>query len=391
MKRDLLLAAITVAIVACSAQDMVRVGKIAVTGDVQSARQMATQKVVRYAFNPTALKNDINRFNRNFTALVKAFTGSVIDEWGEKEARVPTPKTYVKYTQNYRSRAMVDFDAGRITVETVDQKSPEKSLKSAIVTTLLTPRDPRSVDLYSAKPVPLGPTPFLYREVVDHDGKFIRWSWRAERYADYLMAHRLTTRDAAVKGKSQRVHSVTFDMVRDHLNVRASKYRPHVERFAGKYRVSKNLVYAIMKTESDFNPYAVSSAPAFGLMQIVPESAGSDVNRLLNKSRLPTREELFDPETNILYGTAYLHILDRQYLEQVAHPVSREYCTIAAYNAGAGNVLRTFDADRARAVRRINEESPSEVYDTLRTRLPRAEARRYLAKVVSAKKAFVNF
>ncbi len=47
--------------------------------------------------------------------------------------------TNVKYTQNYMSRTIVDFDSGSIMVETLDDKAPKESLKNAIVTTLLTP------------------------------------------------------------------------------------------------------------------------------------------------------------------------------------------------------------------------------------------------------------
>ncbi|MBC8392581.1 MAG: lytic murein transglycosylase, partial [Deltaproteobacteria bacterium] len=62
-----------------------------------------------------------------------------------------------------------------------------------------------------------------------------------------------------------------------------------------------------------------------------------------------------------------------------------------AYNTGAGNVLRTFDKDRDRAPKKINNLSPLEVFNTLRAKLPSQETRRYLAKVMDAKKSFVSF
>ncbi len=304
----------------------------------------------------------------------------------------PGPREYVKYTQNYLSRASVDFDRGIITVETLDRGNPLKSLKKAIITTLLTPDDPRAVDIYSAKSVKLGKMPFLYGEVKDHDGTNIRWPWRAGRFADYLIKNKLQTRQINTDAATKKVPFVVITMLEDHGEIRALKYKPLVERFAKKLSISRNLVYAIIKTESDFNPYAVSSTPAFGLMQVVPSTAGQDVYRFLHNSEgLPSRGLLLNAENNIQYGTAYLHLLHYRYLNDIQDPISREYCVIAAYNTGAGNVLRTFDSDRKNAPQRINSLDPLQVFKTLQTKLSHDEARRYLTKVMDAKKQFVNF
>ncbi|MEA3486131.1 MAG: murein transglycosylase domain-containing protein [Thermodesulfobacteriota bacterium] len=376
----------------CSERDAARVARIAATGDVVSAQRMAAEKAVRYAANPKALDRDIKRFQKDFAKIVETFRKAVGGVWGKEEIKEPGPREYVKYTQNYLSRASVDFDRGIITVETLDRKNPLKSLKNAIVTTLLTPDDPRAVDIYSARAVKLGEIPFLYGEVNDQEGKNIRWSWRAGYFADYLIKNRLQARQIKTGDKTKDVPCVIIPMVKDHSEIRALKYKPLVERFAKDLSISRNLVYAIIKTESDFNPYAVSNAPAFGLMQIVPTTAGQDVHRFLNNADgLPSREFLFNPGNNIQYGTAYLHILHYKYLSDIQDPVSREYCVIAAYNTGAGNVLRTFDSDRNRAPQRINKLGPLQVFKTLQTRLPHDEARRYLTKVMDAKKKFVNF
>jgi membrane-bound lytic murein transglycosylase C len=82
-------------------------------------------------------------------------TGNVKEKWGSKEVKLPEKKKYVKYTQNYRSRAIVDFDRGQITVETLEEMNPRESLSRAVVTTLLTPQDPRVVDVFSDKDVPV--------------------------------------------------------------------------------------------------------------------------------------------------------------------------------------------------------------------------------------------
>jgi membrane-bound lytic murein transglycosylase C len=380
-----------IAIYGCSKWDIIRMTRIATTGDISSAQEMAAEKAVNYAANPKALERYIKRFQKSFAVLIKNFRKAVETVWGKKEVKEPRQREYVKYTQNYLSRAAVDFDSGIITVETIDQQNPLPSLKNAITTTLLTPDDPRAVDLYSAKTIKLGDTPFLYEEVTDIEGKSIRWSWRAERYADYLITNKLQHRTINTGKRDEIVRFVTIPMIADHHHVRPRKYRTIVERYAARFNVSKNLLYAVMKTESDFNPYAVSDAPAFGLMQIVPATAGRDVNIYLNKSGLPSDKFLFVPENNIQYGAAYLHLLSEKYFKEINHPISREYCVIAAYNTGAGNVLRTFDRDRNQAPTKINRMDPIDVFGVLRTQLPFEESRRYIVKVIDAQKSFVNF
>ena len=112
------------------------VGKIATADDrTAAARAIASQRGQTYERDPQSLINDIRQVERDYQRLVGVLTGNVNRTWGKKETKIPTRSTYVKYTQNYMSRAVVDFDAGRITVETLDTKDPKASLKNAIVTT----------------------------------------------------------------------------------------------------------------------------------------------------------------------------------------------------------------------------------------------------------------
>ena len=117
--------------------------------------QIAKKRLDQYARDPESLLRDLQAAQRDFKALYEALGGKVSEKWGKKEVKLPEQKKYVKYTQNYKSRAIVDFDKGDILVETVDDQDPRRSLKNAVVTTLLTPQDPRAVDLFSDKEIVL--------------------------------------------------------------------------------------------------------------------------------------------------------------------------------------------------------------------------------------------
>ncbi len=370
------------ALAACSASDAVSIARVA-SGDTSAAIGMARSKALRYATNPSAIEADYKRFK----GLLASFRRAVGGAWGERDAREAQPKEYVKYTQNYLSRASVDFENGRITVETLDQDTPVRSLREAIVTTLLTPYDPRAVDLYSSGPVKLGGTPFLLGEVKDAHGRDIRTEEQAEAFARHLLEGAPQERQGDT-GKTVRF--VVINLVNDHLMVRAAKFRPLVEEAARRFKVSRTLIYAVIRVESDFNPYAINSVPAVGLMQVA-QSAGAEVHAELTGRRSePSKAFLFEPDNNITYGTAYLHLLATRHLAGVGDPLSREYCVIASYNGGSGALLSTFSRNRAAALAAINASPPLRVYETIVSRHRAEETRNYLRKVLAAKKEFVG-
>src|SRR5262245_31198008 len=355
--------------------------------------KIAKERMDIYAQDPERLLKDLRAAQQEFQGLYDALTGNVKEKWGPKEVKLPEKKKYVKYTQNYRSRAVVDFDRGQITVETVDDTNPRESLSRAVIATLLTPQDPRLVDVFSDKEIPLNSNepPYLLGLVLDQQGKPVRTQAEAEAFARYLLDKKTETRAIEQDGMKKQATFVIMNMVVNLPQKQAEKYRGVVLRFADQYQMSPSLVFAIIRTESNFNPYAVSSAPAYGLMQLVPTSGGREAyRRAKGKDVAPTRDYLFDPENNVELGSAYLNVLMFNQLEEVAHNVSREYCVISAYNTGPSNVFRTFSRDRMAAVNQINSLQPAAVYDQLRANLPYEETRQYLQKVTTYRKAFVS-
>jgi membrane-bound lytic murein transglycosylase C len=381
-----LLGIFSVTLSACSTSQLIN---IATSNDPKSyLSNYAENRVKSYKHNPIALANDIKRIRKQYKALLSLLIGEVEKEWGKGDALTPSNKRYVKYTQNYKSRAIINFETGLVQVETLSEKAAKENLKNAIVTTLLTPDDPRSVDLYTDKQIRLSGKPYLYGLVKDHKGNLIQSSRQAEIYSSYLVEKTLKV---SQNRQNKTKHSVSFRLVPNFSNIQAKRIKPLVDKYAKQYNVSQSLVYAVIKTESAFNPYAVSSSPAYGLMQIVPTTAGRDTfQKVKGYDHIPSKEYLFIPENNIELGTAYLSILERQYLGKIQHPVTREYCTISAYNGGAGNVLRIFSQNRSQAVAIINSQSPSLVYKKLRFEHPRDETRRYLPKVLQARKEFIS-
>ena len=104
-------------------------------------------------------------------------------------------------------------------------------------------------------------------------------------------------------------------------------YSEYVSKYAEAYKVEENLIYALIKAESNFNAKAVSHQNAKGLMQLMQSTAQD----LANRSQINlTKDNILDPDININLGTQYISSLLSKYDNvQVA---------LAAYNAGSGNV-----------------------------------------------------
>jgi membrane-bound lytic murein transglycosylase C len=188
----------------------------------------------------------------------------------------------------------------------------------------------------------------------------------------------------------KQIYAVRIDMVEKHQHLREQKYSQYVLAAAKRYQISPQLIYGIIETESSFNPFAVSSANAYGLMQVVPKTAGADVfQRIKKKAGQPSKQQLFDPAFNIDIGSAYLHILNNNYLQAVSNGTSRHYSIISAYNGGAGNVLKTFHSNRKTAMKMLNAKLPKDVYYLLTRKHPKTESRRYLEKVIKAEKGYL--
>lgn len=338
------------------------------------------------AKNLAQLPGQFQKDTKALDSLINSFTGDIEKKWGKQQVKVAGKSNYVKYIDNYLSRADVNFSSGKIVVETVASDDPMGHLKKAIITTLLTPDDPAHVDLFSSSSIKLEGEPFLYQQVVDQEGKAIQWNWRASKYADYLIANKIKTKQVDYK----LAHYVEIPMIATHSEVRSYKYADIVRRASQRYDIPEDLIYAIIKTESSFNPYAVSWANAYGLMQVVPKTAGVDVFTLVKKKQgMPSPEYLFDPENNIDTGTAYFYILKNRYLKNVNNTQSLEYSMISAYNGGTGGVLNTFDPNsRSNAMKNLNSLQPNQVYWALTNKHSNAEARRYLEKVTAYKRDF---
>jgi soluble lytic murein transglycosylase len=163
--------------------------------------------------------------------------------------------------------------------------------------------------------------------------KIDRSLWAAREWADALSRFDDTQRRLAVEVASdngwfdravfalkgpqeQRLYSLRFPLNHDDA----------IRREAARNALDPAWIAAEIRAESIFNPNARSPANAMGLMQVLP-ATGASVAKSIGLSNYGGAASLYDPDTNIAIGTAYLRQLMDKYNGQ-------PYVTIAAYNAG---------------------------------------------------------
>lgn len=352
---------------------------------------------------------------RAYTNAVKQEKQKIREQWANPE--VSSKSRWVAYSKDYKVKRAVDFEYNRIEVSLagtyngsrLDFAAMSAQVRGEVENILATSvqhavkQDPiqRAIDSAYASlgkdaPVQDAGNDLVLKELFASSNPSSRAikNKAAELVRNASIRYQVLSASlAAVSVNPGKKLTYVVPLPDSRLRKKVLEYRPQVHKNAKRFALSEDVVMAIMHTESHFNPLARSHIPAFGLMQIVPSTAGRDATRkLYQKSKLLSANYLYNPSKNIEVGSAYLHVLYYQYLKDIKNPESRLYYTIAAYNAGASNIARAFvgKASFKDAVNTINAMSPQQVLDRLVKQAPHRETREYISKVLKRRNYYAR-
>ena len=343
-------------------------------------------------------------FSEQVKKLNKAFHDRAYEEYKKqikqnwKKPEVSTPDIWVSYDEDKTQKTKVDFKKGEVTIEKiVDADADTDTVKQELQQNLQELPKMTYEQAYKQDQVAQQVEQELQQAVAPELLK----SQEVSKEVVPIFASPPDVKKAKVKvskkkavDKSKRVVTLTYSLRPSDIAGRIKKIIGLVTERSEEYGIEPALVLAVIENESAFDPLAKSPVPAYGLMQIVPKAAGLDaIKYLYEQPLLPTPEFLYSPKNNIHTGVIYLFLLQQRYLKDIKDDRSRFYCTIAAYNTGAGNVARTFTGTPYldTASHTINSMSAGEVHNTLLKKLPASETRIYLKKVLKSFSEFSDY
>lgn len=364
-----------------------------------SSEEYRLQQLQEFNLFKTQTNKEFKTYKEAQNKAFKDFKREIGAIWAKPI--MSTKKSWVTYEKDKKTRAKIDFDKQLITLQTIStsKDKAEKQLKKVLTkvvtidTKTLQETDPLEVRLsklkksYKIKDVKVKNEPILSTVVFEKKptNKVL------EKYINKNISKAKISAKTSPKIKNSVIYSVKVKLPKNSMIKRSKIYLAEIKKQAKRQDIPMDLIFAVMHTESSFNPRATSHIPAYGLMQIVPRTAGIDAYSYLYKQKkLVSSSYLYNSTNNITMGSAYLHILYYKYLKKIKDPISRLYCTIAAYNTGAGNIAwaftRTYNMNKAAPF--INAMTPKEVYAKLLKDLKFEEPKHYLQNVSARMSAY---
>lgn len=350
-----------------------------------SFEEFKNQQNSNYTQYQNRHQEEFKQYQKAHDEAFKEFSKELGKKWPQQndKAELTTKTKFVEYSKDLNSKKTVDYEKKNISLEVIAKTEKEAKVKMGKMFDSLLKEDVKTAykkDILENKIATKLNTP---QAEVKSNEKIIADVITTKEKTE--MANNLKNQDLiVVKHKGNFIYKANVQMPSDTTVRKAKSFKADVLKNANTQKVPAELIYAIMHSESSFNPMARSHIPAYGLMQIVPKSAGIDSYQYLyNKKKVLSSSYLYNSSQNIQIGSAYLHILYYRYLKKIEDPQSRLYCAIAAYNTGAGNVAKTFTGNTNinKAALTINKMSSDQVYKKLISNLPYNETRTYLKKV----------
>lgn len=328
----------------------------------------------------STFEKEFEAYKEAYEKSLESYKKEILNTW--PTAEISTKHKFVQYNKDYTAKKSIDYEQQNVEIEVVANNEEDARVKIQNALKDLVEEDVKSAYEHDQLENKINQT-LKTKPKVESKEKLIGDVLTQEEKKDFVEVAKKEPLMATIHD-NKTIFKLNVKLPSEALIKKAQQFKQSVDVYSSKNEINKELVYAVIHSESSFNPMARSHIPAYGLMQIVPQSAGVDTyNFLYGEKKLLSSDYLYNPINNIKIGSTYLHIVYFRYLRHINDPLSRLYCLIAAYNTGAGNVARSFVGTNniKKASEKINTMTPDEVYKHLMRNLPYHETKDYLQRV----------
>ncbi len=250
---------------------------------------------------------------------------AILNKWGDLENSSLDRQIF--YSDDFINRSIINFLEGNIKIEKIISFNEESQLD-----------DNKSINSIFKKKL----YDYFNNIITKDKSGFLKtqfFNTLADDYnfTDFIKHAKLKIQE----NNGLKIISAELSMNKKHTAARESFFKPLILKYSTEFNVNSDLITAIIKIESNFNPNALGGRSEIGLMQITPQTAGIEVTKKLTGKKILLSDELKDPEVNIMIGCAFINIIQTKYLRGLKDKISDEkfrLLTITAYNAGIGYV-----------------------------------------------------
>ena len=342
----------------------------------KSFKQSADQSWQQHMLQTDAQWNQLEREQKEQWLKFKEEVERIWDTFLDS-----TKKTWVDYGKDLDARSEVNFEKGTVKItaivpkKTIDIKEAGVKKIANQVKKIFTRDNPAKLEV-------------LKGQVKDQRGEIVTPK-NLDQYIKNEIAPKIQIEKEPYKSKDgvERIKvKAEIHLVPDHIRIRAEKYLKSVNKQARRFDIKSQLIFAIIHTESYFNPLAKSPCGALGLMQLIPRHGAREAYQFVyREDKILSPEYLYNSNNNIEMGTAYVHLLKNQHFGHIKDTLKNQYIIICAYNWGPTALNQKIIISND-----IYRMSANQLYALLGERTPE-ETRDYLRKVTERMKIYDNF
>jgi len=327
----------------------------------------------KYPYNKDTSKQ-YQKFIKAFNTSLKEYKTNISKYW-EKQI-ITSPHKYVKYSNNFKRRTIVDYKKNKIIIEVItkDVKLAQTVINKLYnnlfnLTNQMAFRDElvlrntyRKLDIVFDTPI---------------NNELLIGEFLSDSYKEKVLNESILQEYQENKYKDYIYYSSSYNLPDDFSKNIQNRYIKTIIEYEKLYKLPKNILYAIIKVKTSFNPYALTTDAKFGFMLINSKEIGLEAYyKLYKDKRILDAAYLYNFKNNIKIGSTYLDIIYNDKLKNIKNKKSRGYLSIIAYEIGVKDTLDLFDN-----IEEINTKTSAEIYRQIIKKTKNRNLRIYFTKV----------